>query len=163
MSMTTVTTSRIPVAALRGERPVRLTPVRCSPGAVRSYTSVAPRGRFVVDCMTKLDRTTRDGWRVSDRATGVVETCWNLKGCLGIIRLLLAPPAPTEPRFVVLNMPADAMTGEDCVLYDRVTGQWWPRVRSFQLNEDVKAMTGLVASLPGEYNVRRPVTYVPAQ
>lgn len=156
-----IQTARVPKSAASPGRPVRLSRIPPSPGAVRSYTTVAPRGRFVVDCLTRARQTTRDGWCVTDRATGARQSCWNLRDCLDLVRQLIAPPRANESRFTALRLDTPTLFGRDCVLYDRVTGQWWER-SSAQLADDTAVLESLLPSLPGWYGKRHMVTYRPA-
>lgn len=131
-------------------------------GAVRSFTTKQPFGRFVISNLTRYKMAKRDSWIVEDRASGALRTFWTRHEGLAAIHELLTPPSGPLAfleRFVVWSAPTDPVTDNDAVLYDRVTGRFWKRKLDNTVHESIAVMMRLQPYLSGEYHERQRIRY----
>ena len=131
-----------------------------STGEVR-YTNTNPYGRFLFEKRGRSKVSKPGSWTLTDMATGAVETFWSLGEAVRLAERLSDRHGPETERMLVVPKPRDAFDGTDCVLYDLVTGKWWPRARGAELLADMAVMQSLGYYLPERYFSRWKVRIPP--
>lgn len=93
-------------------------------GAIRSVATTD--GAFVISLRSKSGHTAADSWTVLHQPSGALTSVWSFREAIDFVRRLRSyRPASDAERWLIL--PRSAARGSGTVLFDLLTGRWWPR------------------------------------